>query len=196
MSVTFPALPDRHSLGRALEKATSTAITGTVYSVGRNALEVVCLPVPMGSVCQIKRRSGPPLVAEVIGFEGAKTLLAPLDGADGISPGDTVHLRQTAAQVPVGPELIGRVMDAAARPMDEGGPIVGIGRVPLDNDPVPAMQRPPIDHVLSTGIRTIDSLLTLGRGQRMGIFAGSGVGKSTLLAMMARGTTPKSWSSA
>ncbi len=188
MSVTFPALPDRHSLGRALEKATSTAITGTVYSVGRNALEVVCLPVPMGSVCQIKRRSGPPLVAEVIGFEGAKTLLAPLDGADGISPGDTVHLRQTAAQVPVGPELIGRVMDAAARPMDEGGPIVGIGRVPLDNDPVPAMQRPPIDHVLSTGIRTIDSLLTLGRGQRMGIFAGSGVGKSTLLAMMARGT--------
>ncbi len=131
---------------------------------------------------------GDSLIAEVIGFEGSKTLLAPLDGADGISPGDQVRLRHSMAQVLVGPEIIGRVMDAAARPMDDQGPITGAARVPLDNDPVPAMQRPPIDHVLTTGIRTIDSLLTLGRGQRMGIFAGSGVGKSTLLAMMARGT--------
>lgn len=188
MSKSFPALPDRESLRRALEKASCSGIQGTIHSVGKNALQVVCLPVPMGSVCEIQRRVGPRLVAEVIGCEGAMTLLAPLDGADGISPGDTVRLVHSAAQVSVGPELIGRVMDAAAQPMDEHGPIVGLGRAPLDCNPVPAMQRPPIDRVLSTGIRTIDSLLTLGRGQRLGIFAGSGVGKSTLLAMMARGT--------
>lgn len=188
MSLPFPALPDAISLKKALSRASAPGITGTIHSVGRNALQVVCLPVPMGSVCEIKRRFGGPLVAEVIGFEGAMTLLAPLDGADGISPGDPVRLVHSAAQVVVGPELIGRVMDAAARPMDDKGPIVGSARVPLDNDPVAAMQRPPIDHVLASGIRTIDSLLTLGRGQRMGIFAGSGVGKSTLLAMMARGT--------
>ncbi len=145
-------------------------------------------PSRWGRSAKIVRRFGDPLIAEVIGFEGAMTLLAPLDGADGISPGDRVRLVYSAAQVAVGPELIGRVMDAAARPMDDKGPIVGGARIALDNDPVPAMQRPPIDHVLSSGIRTIDSLLTLGRGQRMGIFAGSGVGKSTLLAMMARGT--------
>lgn len=186
--MSFPTLPNRLSLGRSLEKATSSSIQGTIHSVGKNALQVVCLPVPMGSVCEIERRVGPKLIAEVIGCEGAMTLLAPLDGSDGISPGDLVRLVLSAAQVPVGPELIGRVMDAAAQPMDDLGPIGGLGRVPLDCNPVPAMQRPPIDHVLSTGIRTIDSLLTLGRGQRMGIFAGSGVGKSTLLAMMARGT--------
>ncbi|MGN6136874.1 MAG: FliI/YscN family ATPase [Aureliella sp.] len=185
---TFPVLPDAASLKRSIDRASAAAIEGTVWSLGRNALQVVCLPVPMGSVCEIQRRSGQSLVAEVIGFEGAMTLLAPLDGADGISPGDRVRLVHSAARVPVGPELVGRVMDAAAAPMDDLGPIVALDRAPLDCAPITAMQRPPIDHVLSTGIRTIDSLLTLGRGQRMGIFAGSGVGKSTLLAMMARGT--------
>lgn len=188
MRESFPVLPDRTNLKRSIERASAPGIEGAVWSLGRNALEVVCLPVPMGSVCEIRRRVGGPLVAEVIGFEGAKTLLAPLDGADGISPGDPVRLVHSAARVPVGEELIGRVMDAAAQPMDDLGPIVALERMPLDSPPIAAMQRPPIDHVLSTGIRTIDSLLTLGRGQRMGIFAGSGVGKSTLLAMMARGT--------
>lgn len=188
MKTDFPVLPDSNSLKTSVARATSSAIEGTIWSVGRNAIQVVCLPVPMGAVCEITRRSGPVLVAEVIGFEGAMTLLAPLDGADGISPGDRVRLVHTAARVAVGPELIGRVMDAAAVPMDDKGPIIAYERVPLDCSPVPAMQRPPIDRVLSTGIRTIDSLLTLGRGQRLGIFAGSGVGKSTLLAMMARGT--------
>lgn len=188
MNPAFPALPTAESLQAAIARASSAAIEGTVWSLGRNALEVVCLPVPMGSVCEIERRSGQRLAAEVIGFEGATTLLAPLDGADGISPGDRVRLVHSTARVPVGPELIGRVMDAAAAPMDDAGPIVALDRAPLDCAPIAAMQRPPIDHVLSTGIRSIDALLTLGRGQRMGIFAGSGVGKSTLLAMMARGT--------
>ncbi len=186
--LVFPTLPDRQSMRTAIDHATVAGIRGVVWSVGRNALEVVCLPVPMGSVCEIKRRSGARLAAEVIGFEGSKTLLAPLDGADGISPGDEVRFVRNAARVPVGPELIGRVMDAAALPMDDLGPIIALDRMPLDSPPITAMQRPPIDHVLTTGIRAIDSLLTLGRGQRMGIFAGSGVGKSTLLAMMARGT--------
>ena len=145
MRTHFPLLPDWAGLERSVERATSSNIEGTIWSVGRNALQVVCLPVPMGAVCEIKRRVGPKLVAEVIGFEGAMTLLAPLDGADGISPGDPVRLVHSAARVPVGPKLIGRVMDAAAVPMDELGPIEALDRVPLDRPPVAAMQRPPID---------------------------------------------------
>lgn len=188
MALAFPVLPDLRILRGAIQKATTSDIEGTIWSVGRNAIQAVQLPVPIGSVCTIARRVGSQLTAEVIGFEGAMTLLAPLDGADGISPGDRVRLTHSAAQVRVGPEMIGRVVDATATPIDDLGTLHAMDRAPLDAPPITAMQRPPIDQVLSTGLRTIDSLLTLGRGQRIGIFAGSGVGKSTLLAMMARGT--------
>lgn len=142
----------------------------------------------MGAVCEIFRRGRAGIPAEVIGFEGDKTLLAPLDGSDGIAPGDRVLLKDSVRTVSVGPELIGRVIDAAGTPIDELEAIPSIAKTPLDAAPTMAMQRPPIDDVLTTGVRTIDTLLTLGRGQRIGIFAGSGVGKSTLLGMMARGT--------
>jgi flagellum-specific ATP synthase len=91
--------------------------------------------------------------------------------------------------IPVGPEMLGRVFDAAGQAIDELPQPRSVARVPLDCQPVSAMQRPPINQVLTTGVRAIDSLLTIGRGQRVGIFAGSGVGKSTLLGMMARGTS-------
>lgn len=163
-------------------------IEGTIWSVGRNSIEAMALPVPMGAVCEIRCRGRSPIAAEVIGFEGNKTLLAVLDGADGISPGDTVRVLQSTASVGVCSDMIGRVIDAAGRPIDDGPPLKATAKVALDCDPVNAMQRPPISKVLATGVRAIDTLLTLGRGQRIGIFAGSGVGKSTLLGMMARGT--------
>ena len=187
-AIDFPTLPEAEQLFSSLRKAMPSNIQGTIWSVGRNSIEAMALPVPMGAVCEIRCRGREPIAAEVIGFEGSKTLLAVLDGAEGISPGDAVHLIQSTANVGVGPDLMGRVIDAAGRPIDELPPIKATSKVPLDNDPVNAMQRPPITDILSTGVRAIDTLLTLGRGQRIGIFAGSGVGKSTLLGMMARGT--------
>ncbi len=184
----FPNLPNSQQMLHTLERAMPSKVEGTIWSVGRNAIEAIALPVPMGAVCEIHRRGRAAIAAEVIGFEGNKTLLAALDGADGISPGDPVRLTHTTACIGVGSGLIGRVIDAAGRPIDDLPLIIAEAKVPLDCDPVNAMQRPPIKEVLATGVRAIDGLLTLGRGQRIGIFAGSGVGKSTLLGMMARGT--------
>lgn len=189
MKFSFPALPDVESLRATIQSATSSCIEGTVWSVGRNAIKASALPIPMGAVCEIERRSGSKLLAEAIGFDGPTTLLAPLESAEGISPGDRVVLKQSVPLVSVSRDLIGRVIDAAGRPLDDFPAIDAVAKVPLDSSPVSAMQRPPIREVLVTGVRAIDSLLTLGRGQRIGIFAGSGVGKSTLLGMMARGTS-------
>ncbi len=187
-ATAFPTLPEAEQLLSSLRKAMPSNIQGTIWSVGRNSIEAMALPVPMGAVCEIRCRGRGSIAAEVIGFEGSKTLLAVLDGAEGITPGDSVHLIQATANVGVGSDLMGRVIDAAGKPIDDLAPIRATSKVPLDNDPVNAMQRPPITDILSTGVRAIDTMLTLGRGQRIGIFAGSGVGKSTLLGMMARGT--------
>lgn len=186
--LALPDLLEANRLNNALDKAIPARIRGTVWSVGRHAVEAVGLPVPMGAVCEIRRRGNERVMAEVIGFEGAKTLLAPLDGSEGIAPGDRVELLEATANVPVGQGLIGRVVDAAGVAIDGLGELSAVSRTPLDAPPIAAMDRPPIRDILTTGVRTIDSLLTLGRGQRIGIFAGSGVGKSTLLGMMARGT--------
>ena len=189
MASSFPTIPDLAAMRRTIHKAMSSRIEGTVWSVGRNALKVVAMPAPMGAVCQIRTRGGDALLAEVIGFEGSITLLAPLDGADGVSPGDRVLLMQAAPLVSVSPAMLGRVVDAAGNPLDDLPPIEAVAKITLDSAPISAMQRPTIDEISATGVRTIDALLTLGRGQRLGIFAGSGVGKSTLLGMMARGTS-------
>lgn len=185
-TTTLPELLDSTRIDRLIDNAIASGIEGTIWSVGRNAIEAVALPVPMGAYCEIQRRAV--YSAEVIGFSGSMTLLAPLDGADGISPGDKVRLLETSIMIPVGPEMLGRVFDAAGRAIDDLPQPRCVARVPLDNSPISAMQRPPISDVLTTGVRAIDAMLTLGRGQRVGIFAGSGVGKSTLLGMMSRGT--------
>lgn len=187
-ALTLPQHVELERLVHALDNAIPSGVEGTIWSVGRNAIEAVALPVPVGAVCQIQRRGRTAIPAEVIGFQGAITLLASLDGSDGIAPGDKVVLRDSIATLRVGPGMIGRVIDASGNPIDDLGPMPTLTKVPLDAPPITAMQRPPIDQVLTTGVRTIDTLLTLGRGQRIGIFAGSGVGKSTLLGMMARGT--------
>ncbi len=185
------AFPQHVELGRlteTLENSIPSRIEGTIWSVGRNAIEAVALPVPVGAVCLIQRRGRKAIPAEVIGFEGLTTLLASLDGSEGIAPGDKVVLCDSSATLRVGPGLIGRVIDAAGQPIDDLGPLATLAKVPLDAAPITAMQRPPIDAILTTGVRAIDTLLTLGRGQRIGIFSGSGVGKSTMMGMMARGT--------
>ena len=143
----------------------------------------------IGDLCRIHTRGGQEeLPAEIVGFRGGKTLLMPLGEIMGVAPGDEVVSRGEWNRVPVGEGLLGRVIDGLGEPMDGLGPIDGKNRVNLLNRPTEALQRKRVSRVLGTGIRAVDGLVTLGEGQRMGVFAGSGVGKSTLLGMIARYT--------
>jgi flagellum-specific ATP synthase len=141
----------------------------------------------VGSVCDVVPRNGPPLPVEVVGFRDSTTLTVPLGKTSGIEPGDRVIARGGVATVPVGPSLLGRVIDGLGQPLD-GRPLRAAGRYPLHPPPLNPLTREPVTQALGTGVRAIDGLLTCGRGQRLGLFGGSGVGKSTLLGMMTRGT--------
>lgn len=141
----------------------------------------------VGEYCHIITRDGRALPAEVVGFRDSTTLLMPLGELEGIAPGDRVLPQRQKLTVPVGPRLLGRILDGLGHPMD-GRPLSSETAYPLQSKPPNALLRPRIRDTLSVGVRAIDGILTIGRGQRMGIFAGSGVGKSTLLGMMARNT--------
>jgi flagellum-specific ATP synthase len=166
-----------------------TALEGSVSRITGLTVAVAGFPAPVGALVQIERQQGLPLEAEVIGFRDDVTLAYPLGELQGVRRGNRVKLIRTKPWLRVGPELLGRVIDASGRAID-GRPQPALGhRVSLDRRPPPAIERPRIDTPLSTGIRAIDGLLTCGKGQRMGIFAGSGVGKSVTLGMMARYTS-------
>jgi len=157
-------------------------------------LEATGLQLPLGATCVIERNDGKSLTeveSEVVGFNGQKLFLMPLEEVDGILPGARVYARDSGhsgKQLLLGPELLGRVLDGSGKPLD-GLPSPDTGyRAPLITPPFNPLQRTPITDVLDTGVRAINALLTVGRGQRMGLFAGSGVGKSVLLGMMARYT--------
>jgi FliI/YscN family ATPase len=140
----------------------------------------------LGEVCDVV--SGETVLpVQVVGFRDGTLLTVPLGELAGIRPGDRIVARQGAISVPVGPQLLGRVVDALGRPLDDR-PLRLPDRVPLHPPPLNPMQRDTVSTPLSTGVRAIDGLLTCGRGQRLGLFGGSGVGKSTLLGMMTRGT--------
>ncbi|MES2362326.1 MAG: flagellar protein export ATPase FliI [Pseudomonadota bacterium] len=166
-------------------------------------LEAVGLRLPVGSDCLIELPPGYPQKtadAEVVGFAGDRILLMPLSAVDGLLPGARVYALESPAghgsgagprtkRLPVGTGMLGRVVDAAGRPLDGLGPLDFEREVPLNAEPVNPLTRAPIDAVLDVGVRAINAMLTVGRGQRMGLFAGSGVGKSVLLGMMARYTS-------
>ena len=141
----------------------------------------------LGEMCEIDNGAGEPLPVQVVGFRDHTLLTVPLGDLSGIRPGDRLVLRHGAVSVGAGPELLGRVVDALGRPID-GGPLETSHRVPLLPPPLNPMDRESVHTPLPTGVRAIDALLTCGRGQRLGLFGGSGVGKSTLLGMMTRGT--------
>lgn len=161
--------------------------TGSVSQFFGLVVESVGPDVFVGELCEIhSRSSGRPIVAEVIGLKDGKVLLMPYEDLHGISHGNDVIATGRAAYVPVGHALLGRVVDAFGVPLD-GQPLHGMtGQYPVYPPPINPLKRTRIRQVLETGVRAVDSLLTLGRGQRLGIFAGSGVGKSTLLGMIAR----------
>lgn len=146
-------------------------------------------PCQIGEICHIYPNDySDPIVAEVVGFKDDKVLLMPIGSTIGVSPGNEVRATGKQLMVKVGPKVLGRILDGLGNPIDGKGPIEYEELYPIYNDPPNPFLRPRIKTPLSIGVRAIDSLLTLGKGQRVGIFAGSGVGKSTTLSMITRFT--------
>jgi flagellum-specific ATP synthase len=153
-----------------------------IESIGPNA--------HLGELCELIPEDGSePVQAEVVGFRQDRILLMPYGKVQGISADSLVRATGRTLSIPVGWSLLGRVVDAFSRPLDDKGPIGPTQDYPLYREPINPLDREEITEVLETGIRAIDTMLTLGVGQRMGVFSGSGVGKSTLLGMMARHVT-------
>ena len=169
-----------------LKQSMTTQLTGSVVRTSGTTISAAGFPAPIGAVAEIERSGTTPLQGEVIGFHDNLTLIYPYADAEGVRRGQRVRLVRTSHWLRVGDSMLGRVVDAQGRPID-GRPLGMLDqRVPLERRPPAACSRPRIEKPLSTGVRSIDGLLTCGEGQRLGIFAGSGVGKSTLLGMMAR----------
>ena len=145
--------------------------------------------VSVGTMCVVGGEGGSePLPVQVVGFRDSIVLSVPLGDTVGVKPGDRITARSGALTVPVGPAMLGRVIDALGRPLDGAGPVEAQAAYPLYPPPMNPMARDPVADPLPTGVRAIDALLTCGRGQRVGLFGGSGVGKSTLMGMLTRGT--------
>ncbi|MHB8073719.1 flagellar protein export ATPase FliI [Desulfosporosinus fructosivorans] len=172
---------------QTVEQTEPISAQGRVSKIVGLMVEAAGPRASVGEYCHIITRNGRALPAEVVGFRDSTTLLMPLGELEGIAPGDRVLPQCQKLTVSVGPGLLGRILDGLGHPMD-GRPLLTETAYPLQNKPPNALLRPRIRDVLSVGVRAIDGILTIGRGQRMGIFAGSGVGKSTLLGMMARNT--------
>ena len=184
-------------------------IAGRITKLTGLVMEAAGIKLPVGSACYVPLEGGRRVEAEVVGFDGDKLLLMPQSSVDGVVPGAKVFALDVAdalpkpkhnnaprrrasdrtRHLPVGDGLLGRVLDGAGNPLDSLGEIIAEKKAPLTARNINPLERAPIEEVLDVGVRAINSMLTVGRGQRMGLFAGSGVGKSVLLGMMARYTT-------
>jgi flagellum-specific ATP synthase len=164
---------------------------GTVKRAVGLVVESLGPPVSIGELCEIagKDSNGVSIPAEVVGFKDNYVISMPLYKVHGVKLGDKVICRRKKATIQVGPALLGRVVNAMGEPIDDRGPINAFEEYPIQASETNPLDRKNIEETLGTGIRTIDGLLTCGKGQRIGIFGGSGVGKSTLLGMMARYTS-------
>ena len=179
---------------------------GTLTRLAGLVLEATGIRVPVGSQCMVQMPGHAPVLAEVVGFSGDRAFLMPAGDIHGLSSGASVvsaapyipvpRLGEPAVPIqragvlrlPRGDGLLGRVVDAQGAPLDGQGPVINVVSEPMDRRQINAMDRSPVRETLDTGVRAINALLTVGRGQRLGLFAGSGVGKSVLLGMMARYT--------
>jgi flagellum-specific ATP synthase len=178
---------DLDAWAAALEDVRPFRLSGHVVRASGLVIEAQGPPVTIGEICRVERTAGrPPIPAEVVGVTTGRVRLLPLGPTDGIEAGARVVATRKPLTVRVGPELLGRVVDAFGRPLD-GRPLDVIGRPRAVNAPAPEpMFRRRVKEPLELGVRAIDGLITCGKGQRMGIFSGSGVGKSVLLGMIAR----------
>src|SRR3989344_2305460 len=170
-----------------LEDVELTTVHGRITEAIGMLIRAVVPQVKMGEICLIKR-PGEPLVAEVVGFTKDEVILSPLGDMSGIGPSSEVIPMRMSMHIKVGPKLLGRVLNGMGKPLDEDthGPLDVEENFPVINPPPDPLKRRIIEKPLSVGVRSIDSLLTCGRGQRVGIFSAAGVGKSTLLGMIAK----------
>lgn len=173
---------------QGIEHCNPIRLHGKVVQVVGLVIEGYCPETSVGAICEIRPRDGEPIPAEVVGFRDSKTLLMPLGEVRGVGLDSLITVRRDKATLKVGPQMLGRVIDGLGNPIDDKGPLHADEEYPIYASPVNPMKRPPIRKPLDLGIRSINGLLTCGQGQRVGIMAGSGVGKSTLLGMIARYT--------
>jgi flagellum-specific ATP synthase len=169
-----------------LSDVMTTSLLGSVAETVGMTASVTDFPAPIGAQVSIERESGTTATGEVIGFRDELTILYLFSDAAGVRRGDHVRLTRTRRTIRVGAGLLGRVIDAHGQTIDGRPQPVMLGRIPLDRDPPAPVDRPRIREPLATGVHVIDAMLASGRGQRIGIFSGSGVGKSVLLGMMGR----------
>jgi type III secretion protein N (ATPase) len=174
------------ALRARLAAASTLRATGRVVGVTGLSLRCTLPGVRVGDVIHVKR-PGAALACEIVGFAEGFAVAMPLGALVGVGADDEVESTGAGFKVVAGDGLLGRVVDGLGRPLDGLGDIAGV-EVPVDADPPPALGRRPVTRPLPTGVRVLDGLMTLGEGQRVGLFAGSGVGKSTLLGAIARGT--------
>jgi flagellum-specific ATP synthase len=176
-------------LTERLEQIESIAITGRVAQAVGIVIEGTGPFTSVGEVCEVTREDGLGTVpAEVVGFRDDRVLLMPLGDMQGIGPGSRLIMQGRAASVPVGPQVLGRILDGLGQPLDGLGPLQGVFRYPIHAAPPNPLHRARITQPMDLGVRSINALLTCGLGQKIGFFAGSGVGKSILLGMISRYT--------
>ena len=176
-------------LEQVFGRVVPVAMRGRVSKAVGMVIEATGIQAHVGELCELVTPGEPPLLAEVVGFQQHTAILTPLGATSGLSALTEVVPTGRGHACPVGPALLGRVLDAFGRPLDGRGPLGPHALAPVHREPVAPLLRRPIDRPLATGIRAIDGLLTLGLGQRLGVFAPPGVGKSTLLGMLARRST-------
>lgn len=174
---------------RRVEQTPAPAVEGSLTRMVGLTLEATGCQASIGDYCDVLTSEGGRVVSEVVGFSGDRLFLMPTGDAHGLGPSARVIPRHRAGSVRVGPQMLGRIVDGGALPLDGLGPLGCETQVRLTGKPINPLSRKPISEPLDVGIRSINSLLTIGRGQRVGLFAGSGVGKSVLLGMMARYTS-------
>ena len=162
---------------------------GRISQIIGLVIEATGLEGSLGDLCSIRTKDNRTIQAEIVGFKGNKILMMPFGEIMGISPGSPVSVNSQPMNIPVGDQLLGRIIDGMGNPIDGKGPITGTKSQPVYNVPPDPLDRKRITEVMSTGIRSIDGFLTLGKGQRIGIFSGSGIGKSVLLGMISRFTS-------
>ncbi|HWR43168.1 flagellar protein export ATPase FliI [Sporomusa sp.] len=173
----------------AIHSADTMKLNGKITQIIGLVIESQGPNVNLGELCYIHpRNQNDPIPAEVVGFRENRVLLMPVGEMQGIGPGCEVVSAHRMLKVSVGRQLLGRILDGLGNPIDGKGPLISNTQYPLSTMPPPPLTRRRITEKLAVGVRAIDSVLTLGRGQRVGIMAGSGVGKSTLLGMIARNT--------
>jgi len=176
-----------NELDDRIQSADPVRAIGQVTRMVGMIIEIQGLSGPLGSLCRIEiGRNQEPVLSEVVGFKDNTLLVMPYLDSIGVSPGCKATIVSRALTVPTGPDLLGRVIDGLGRPLDGGPPLLKSPQARLNGRPPSALSRQRNTEVMSTGIRSIDSMITTARGQRLGIFAGSGVGKSVLMGMLAR----------